>query len=338
MDNVKPPAGGKKRLRAAEARALGESALVKIGFDADEARIICAHLVDAALCGYPFAGLPRILTINEDQRTREPRTPVKVVHETKLSLLLDGGNHVGYYAIFRATEMAIAKAQESGVALVGVHNSYLSGRNAYYLEMIARANLVGFHLASAPPIVLPWGGTRPALGTNPISMGFPSESGPVIFDMGTAAMMRGEVILHKRTGRALPEGVALDSTGAPTRDAAAALEGGILPFGGHKGYGLSFAIQSLCLLAGAALPRGKVQDYGFLFVVFAPELLIPAQSFKSQVSELIRNIKGSPLAPGCGEILIPSERAFRERARREDEGFDLDETVYAKLCALAGRA
>jgi len=320
-----------------EARTLGERALESLGFPAEEARIIADHLIDAALCGYDFAGLPRVLTIAEDPRTRQERTPIKVVRETQLSLLLDGGNHSGYYAVHHATERAIEKARSAGVAIVGLHNSYLSGRNAYYLEKIANAGLVGMHIASALPVVLPLGGTRPALGTNPIALGFPSDRGPVIFDMGTASMMRGEVILHSRIRRELPEGVALDAAGHPTRNAEEALRGGILPFGGHKGYGLSFAIQALCLLAGAALPRNQVQDYGFLFVVFDPDLLIPVDQFKSQVEELIQRVKSTPLRPGYSEILIPSERAFREREKRRKEGLPIALPVYEKLVSMAGR-
>jgi LDH2 family malate/lactate/ureidoglycolate dehydrogenase len=319
-----------------EACALGERALASLGFTAEEARVITDHLIDSALCGYDYIGLPRILTIAEDPRTRQDRTPIRIVRETKLSLLLDGGNHTGYYAVHHATERAIEKARAAGVAIVGLHNSYLSGRNAYYLEMIARAGLVGIHIASALPVVLPHGGMRAALGTNPLALGFPSGGGPVIFDMGTASMMRSEVIFHSRIRRELPEGVALDAAGHPTRNADEALRGGILPFGGHKGYGLSFAIQAMCLLAGAALPRKQVQDYGFLFVVFDPELLIPAEQFKSQVEELIQKVKATPLRPGHTEILIPSERAFREREKRRKTGLPLAHPVYEKLIAMAG--
>ena len=86
-------------LSVAQATQLSERALRSIGFNAEQSKVITAHLVDAALCGHRFAGLPRILTINEDPRTREPRTPIKVVHETEVSALMDGGNHVGYYAV-----------------------------------------------------------------------------------------------------------------------------------------------------------------------------------------------------------------------------------------------
>jgi LDH2 family malate/lactate/ureidoglycolate dehydrogenase len=143
--------------------------------------------------------------------------------------------------------------------------TYYSGRNAYYMEMLVKAGLVGIHLASAQPHVVPPGGTRPALGTNPLCIGFPSAHGPVIVDMGTAAFQWGEVLLHAHLGLPLPEGVGLDKDGRPTRDAQETVLGGVLPFGGHKGYGLSFAIQAMGLLAGAAFARGQVQDYGLTF-------------------------------------------------------------------------
>ena len=141
------------RLSVAEARALGEATLQRIGYPADEAAIITDQLIDNALCGYRFASLPRILAIAEDEKTSRPRTPIRIVRETPVSALVDGGNKVGYVAAYRGAEIAIAKAKASGIAIVGVHNSYYSGRNAYYVEHIVRAGLVAIHTASAKPHV-----------------------------------------------------------------------------------------------------------------------------------------------------------------------------------------
>jgi L-2-hydroxycarboxylate dehydrogenase (NAD+) len=218
---------------------------------------------------------------------------------------------------------------------VGVYNSYYSGRNAYYMEMIAKAGLIGIHLASGQPRVVPPGGTRPALGTNPLCFGFPSTHGPVIFDMGTASLQWGEVLLHAHLGVPLPEGIGLDKDGKPTCDANEAVLGGILPFGGHEGYGLSFVVQAMGLLAGAAFARGQVQDYGFLFIVFDPGLLIPVDQFTHQVSELIDRLKAIPRQAGVEEIRIPSERAFRERERRRVEGLVFERKIVQALTALA---
>ncbi len=309
------------RLSVAEATALGARALHSLELPDDEVHIIVDHLIDNALCGYPFASLPRILAIAQDAKTQRPHQPVRVVHDTPVSALLDGGNNVGYVAVYRAAQIAIDKARAQQFAVVGVYNSYYSGRNAY--------------LASAQPHVIPPGGTRPALGTNPLCIGFPSAHGPVIVDMGTAALQWGEVLLHAHLGTPLPEGVGLDKDGRPTRDAKEAVLGGVLPFGGHKGYGLSFAIQAMGLLAGAALARGQVQDYGFLFIAFDPGLLIPAEQFTQQVSDLIARLKATPRQPGVEEIRIPSERASRERARRRVEGIVLERKVVEALNALA---
>ena len=312
---------------------LGETALQRIGYPADEATIITDQLIDNALCGYRFASLPRILAIAEDEKTNRPRTPVRVVRETPVSALVDGGNKVGYIAAYRGAEIAIAKAKANGIAIVGVHNSYYSGRNAYYVEHIARAGLVAIHTASAKPHVPPPGGRRPALGTNPFSIGFPSAQGPVIYDIGTASLMWGEVLLMARLGEMLPAGIGFDADGNPTRDAGAvAADGGVAPFGGHKGYGLSFAIQALGLLAGAALPRGDVLDYGFLFIAIDPAALLP--DFQMQMAELVERIKATPRQPGEDEIRIPSERAFREREPRRIEGIVLDRKVVKALNAL----
>src|SRR5262245_30169709 len=307
-------------LNAAEAAALAAGGLQRIGYTPEEASVIAAHLVESELMGYPALGLTRVLTIAEHPRTKEPRTPIEIVHETPASALIDCGNYVGMYAIRRAAETAIAKARASGFALVGAHNTFLSGRNAYYLDLIARAGYAALHLASGQPVVAPLGGMAPAFGTNPIGFGIPREPHPVVFDIGTAAANHGDLVLASRLGTSLPEGVAIDAQGRATRDPVAGLAGAILSFGGHKGYGLSFAIQALGLLGGAARTRGKVQDYGYLFVVFDPGLLMPVAEFQHQLDELIATVKATPRQPGVAEIRIPSERSYAERERRQVEG------------------
>jgi LDH2 family malate/lactate/ureidoglycolate dehydrogenase len=321
-------------LSVAEAVALGERGLQRIGYSAEEASVITAHLIDSELCGYGAIGLTRILTIAEHPRTREPRFPVRIVHETPVSATLDGGNYVGLYAVHRATQVAIDKARANGFSVVAMHNAFLSGRNAYYVEMIARAGFVAIHTASAEPVVAPYGGTRPAFGTNPIAFGLPKDPDPLIFDMGTSAIMRGDVILAGRLNQLLPQGTAIDALGHPTRDPQAALAGSILAFGGHKGSGLSLMIQALGLLAGAAIPRGNVQDFGFLFIAFDPGLLDPRGDFRHQLVELIERVRATPTQPGVEEIRIPSERAFQERERRRREGISLPRRIHDKLKAL----
>ena len=319
-------------LSVAEARQHSERALRGIGYDAEEARILADHMIDAALCGYEYSGLAKILNIPEHRRFKQPRRPIEVVRETKVSALYDGGNNVGMLAMYHATRAAIAKAAARGFSLIGVTNSWMSGRSAYYVEMIASADLVGIHTASSSRSVAPVGGARPVLGTNPIAFGLPSSDGPVVLDMGTSAFMGTELTLRERLGQLLPEGVAIDPQGQPTRDPTAARLGALLPFGGYKGYGLGFIVQALGVLAGSGMDPD--QDDGYLFVVFKPDLLVPLDQFKREVSGLVDRIKSIPRQPGIDEIRIPGERSFRSRERLLRDGIEIDRLVYDALAAL----
>src|SRR5215831_2902601 len=319
-------------LSVAEARELAERALQRIGYDAEEARIIADHVIDAALCGYEYSGLAKILNIPEHRRFQRPRYPMTVLRETAASTLYDGGNNVGMLAMYHAARAAIEKATHRGVAIIGVTNSWMSGRSAYYCEMIARAELAGIHTAASARSVAPFGGTRPAVGTNPIAFGMPSSRGPIVFDMGTSAFMGTDLAYRARLGKPLPEGVAVDEKGQPTRDPEQARLGALLPFGGYKGFGLALIVQAFGVLAGSALDPDK--DDGYLFVVFKPQLLADLNEFKQQLGDLIERIKATPRLPEVSEIRIPGERAFRSRERALQEGIEVDRAVYDALATL----
>ncbi|MEQ1773787.1 MAG: Ldh family oxidoreductase, partial [Burkholderiales bacterium] len=275
-------------------------------------------------------------TISEHVNFKNPRTPIRIEHETPVSARMDGGNYPGFYAVYRAAELAIAKAKACRFSVVGMRNSWLSGRSAYYIEKITRAGFAGIHFACSNPVVAPLGGKAAALGTNPIAFGLPGEPHPLILDMATSATNNGDVVLATRLQTLLPEGVAIDKDGSPTRDPVAALAGGRLTFGGHKGFGLSLITQAMGLLAGAPLTRGQVQDFGFLFIVFDPGLLMPPEDCQRYLAQLIANVKATPTQPGVDEIRIPSERAFleREQRRARGTGITLDRRIFDRLNAL----
>jgi LDH2 family malate/lactate/ureidoglycolate dehydrogenase len=331
-------------LSVEEARALGERALRGIGYDDEEARIIADHVIDAALCGYEYSGLAKILNIPEHPRFAQPRRPMTIVHETEVSALYDGGNNHGMIAMYHAANAAIAKAAAHGISVIGVSDSWMSGRSAYFVEMIARAGLVAIHTASSGGAVAPHGGSQPVLGTNPIAFAFPGEDGPLVLDMGTSAFMGTDLALRVRLGTPLPEGVAIDRDGNPTRDAKAARDGALLPFGGHKGFGLGLIVAAFGLLGGGALGAntndggqndGDKRD-GYVFIAFRPDLLVPLADLEREVAALIARVKAVPPLPGFSEIRIPGEQSAKNRARLAREGLDIDRLVLDRLTALAG--
>ncbi len=177
-----------------EARALAIDALKGIDFDDDAANATADHLVDAALRGVTFGSLPRILAIAERiEQTGDHRRPITMLRETPVSALLDGGDQVGYFVAHRATTIAIEKAKQTGIAIVGARNTYYTGLFAYYMEMATREGLVAFAAGNGPAVTAPEGAIDARLGTNPISFGFPSKGDPVIWDIGTCSIMHGEL-------------------------------------------------------------------------------------------------------------------------------------------------
>lgn len=323
------------QLSVTEARALAEGALRGYGYDEVEARIIADHVIDAALCGYEYSGLPKILNIPESRQFQLPRRPIRVLGETDVSIALDGGNNVGMLVLHRAAEATIKKAAAHGIALVSVTDAWMSGRSAYYVEMIAKAGLVAIHTAGTSPLVAPYGGTEKVLGTNPIAFAVPSSRGPIVLDMGTSAFMMTEVMLRERLGELLPEGVAIAPDGLPTRDPTEARRGALLPFGTYKGFGLALMMQAFGVLAGAGTETPS--DYGYLFIAFRPDLIGPTDIFERRVSDLIDHVKATPRAPGVDEIRIPSERAFRTRKCLLRDGLAFDRRVFDALVLARGR-
>jgi LDH2 family malate/lactate/ureidoglycolate dehydrogenase len=310
-------------LSVADARALGERAMRGIGYEAEEARILTDHVIDAALCGYEYSGLPKLLNVADSPRFEAPRRPMSVVKESSVSVLFDGGNQNGMLGMYYATRAVIDRASAHGWALVGVNNLWMSGRSAYYVEMAARAGLIGIHTVAAPPMVAPLGGAKAALGTNPIAFGFPMDGDPLVIDLGTSAFTGTDLQFRGRLGIPLPDGVAIDERGRPTTDAAVARRGALLPFGGHKGFALALAMHAL----------GVSAEY--LFIAFKPDLFMPLDDYRRALAAEIAAIKATPRQPGVDEIRIPGERAHRERARLVREGIEVDRRIHDALTALA---
>ena len=324
-------------LSIADARALVESCMMALDHSEEEARIIADHLIDCELRGLSFGGLPRALSIAERiRRTTTPRRPLQTLRESPVSASLDGGDQVGYLVARRATTMAIEKAGRTGLAVVGATNTWYTGMFSVYMEMATRAGFVAMAAGSSAPTVAPHGGTEGRFGTNPIAFGFPSTPDPVIWDIGTSALMIGEVVLRGRLGEPLPEGVAFDRNGAPTQDAAAALDGALAVWGGHKGSGLALVVQLLGMLCGAEAEPPKTAGCGFFVLVVNPEILTSAEDFARRVSLFAERVRATkPLDP-ARPVRMPFDRSAAERSRRlAEDAIEVPSAVHDALLQLS---
>ncbi|WP_029528114.1 Ldh family oxidoreductase [Polaromonas glacialis] len=324
-------------LTIVQARELVEASMVAVGHTQKEAEIIGDHLIDCELRGLSFGGLPRALSVIERiQATTTPRHAIQVIKETPVSVALDGGDQVGYLIGRMATDMAIDKARKTGLAVVSANQTWYTGMFSYYLEEITKAGFAGMIAGSGGRRVAPHGGTEGRFSTNPIAFGFPSTSTPVIWDIGTSAVMLGEVVLAQRLGQLLPEGVAFDPQGNPTRDPSAALEGAFGVWGGHKGSGLAMVVQLLGMMGGASGAPRKTHDCGFFMLVINPELLSSAEDYKKRVKEFADSMRTTrPLDP-ARPVRVPFERsaADREKRRLEDR-IEVADEVYEALVHIA---
>jgi LDH2 family malate/lactate/ureidoglycolate dehydrogenase len=311
--------------------------LAHSGYPADEAEILLDVLLYAQLRGNN-QGIVKLIGAG---MPRDPNAqPVRVVRETKISALLDGGRGAGMVAMRRAADLAVEKAREHDIGIVGTNNTNTStGAIGYYVNIIAQAGFIGFAFSGSGEYVAMHGSYEPLFGTNPLAIAVPTAGDTaVVFDMATSAIARYGIIEAQTAGRALPPDVALDRDGNPTTDATAALAGAIRTFGGYKGAALSFMVEVFthALVETSPTPEGKKTDFGNLVIAINPALLTDAETFKARISTLVARVKGSKKLPGVDDIMVPGERgnALWSRVLAAGE-VEIDDSLWAALQARA---
>ena len=318
-------------ISVADARELAETYLGKCGMSATDAAVIADILLEAELRGRKTHGFIRLTGIKSRYEQGE-RTDIRVDKEEGQCVRIDGGNQPGYLVAYRAMEIAIERAKRNGAGIVGIYNTSHCGMAGYYVDMARKADVIGLLFADCLPRITPEGGTEAILGTNPIAVGIPSNTVPILFDMSTAAITNGDLIVAMREGRTIAEGIAFDPEGEPTTDADTALKGSVRPFGGHKGFGLALITQ---ILAGALVNAATIPppgtNYGLLMITIDPTNFVPLTQFKTEVDRLIAHVKENRRESGVTEILIPGERAYRQRTVHLAEGIYLDDTLLSQL-------
>jgi uncharacterized oxidoreductase len=257
--------------------------------------------------------------------------------------VVDGQFGFGQVMGEQATKLGIDKAGRQGVAVVALRNSGHLGRIGDWAEMAAHAGKVSLHFVNTSGggiLVAPFGGSQRRLSANPIAAGVPVKSGPpIVLDMSTCTIAEGKNKVAFNKGTNVPDGCLLDGAGNPTSDPKAfyaAPPGAILPFGGHKGYGLSVIAE---VLAGA-LSGGSCSHFGvdrvannMLSIIFDPAVFQSADSFSAEIDSFITHVKSSRTVMPDGEVLMPGEPEARTRARKLDEGIEIDDTTWGQIVA-----
>jgi LDH2 family malate/lactate/ureidoglycolate dehydrogenase len=322
-----------------EAHQLAVRIMSALGHDATDAGLIADHLIDCELRGLNDGGLARAISIAERlARSGDRRSPIRIRHQTPVSAQIDGGDHLGYIVAHRATTIAVEKALTTGIAVVGADDTWYTGMLSYYAEIAAARGLVSIIASNASPWVAPHGATEGRFGTNPICFGFPSADEPVIWDVGTSAIIHAEATLAQRLGQLLPDGVAFDREGQPTRDPAAALAGAFAAWGGHKGSGLGTVVQLLGIMAGSPPIPPDLAGFGFVIVAMRPDLLGPQETFLQNVSAYAQAVRTARPVAGGAAVRMPFDRSRQDRQRRlADDRIEVPDLLFEQLIEIAAR-
>lgn len=318
-------------LAASAARGLCQEALALVGVGPSEAAIVADTLVEASLRGVDSHGLALLPTYIEriGSGQMRPGRGWIVRRDTAAAALCDGQHGLGPVLAVRATDLAAAKARRTGVGCVVLRDGNYVGALGYYVRRLAAANLVALAVANATPRVAPHGGRAGLHGTNPLAWAAPMQgAAPMVFDAATG-YPAARVGRAAAEGSGLPPGVALDGAGNPTRDAAAARAGVLLPVGGSLGYGLGLLVDVLTggLAAGPTgqqVPAaGELEGpYGCSFTVLAvePEALGGAAALAAGTASLASQSRSVPPAREGAAVRVPGDRSESCRAQRLRDG------------------
>jgi L-2-hydroxycarboxylate dehydrogenase (NAD+) len=351
-----------KRTDQHRLRAFVSDLLHEMGVPAEDAQVTADVLVSADLRGIDSHGVAR--TRRYVQGLRDgimlARPDIRVVHQTPVTALLDGGAGLGQVVGVKAMRLAMEKAQQIGAGFVAVRNSNHYGIAGYYSMMALEEGLIGISMTNSATLVVPTFGRDAVLGTNPLSIAVPAgKERPFVLDMATSVITRGKVEEYERHEEPLLEGWATDSSGVPTADASEVIRnlkgrlgGGILPLGGageqlggHKGYGLALLVDILCgVLPGAGYAMGVYPmdasgkpvpaNIGHFFGALQVDGFRPLEEFQDSMDDIVRVLRSSAKAKGQERIFIHGEKEFETTDERTRLGIPLHPKVVADLQAL----
>jgi LDH2 family malate/lactate/ureidoglycolate dehydrogenase len=322
--------------------ALAQEIFIRVGLGKRDAKIIADHLIEANLRGVESHGLSRIPIYVK--RMREGLVNLKgeigITQETPASALINGNNLPGILVAQKAIEISVAKAQSSGMAVVGVNQSNHCGMLASYAKYAVKNGCIAIITSNASPSMAPWGGKESFFGTNPICYGIPAGmENHIIMDMATSVVAKGKIRLAEKNRQLIPNDWAISREGHSTTDPTEALAGLVLPFGGPKGYGLVLLIDVLsAILTGAnngphvsSMFESKVQGIGHFFMVIRADIFQPFDTFTSKIDQMIKEIRSVKSMEGVNQIYLPGEIELEMEKRRRLEGIPLSESLIQDL-------
>lgn len=326
----------------------GTEVMVKAGLDEKEAGLFLDSLTFADLRGIGSHGISRLRTYSKRVESGLVAKNVvpEILSDSCAVITVDGLNGIGASVGMQVMDMCIERAKKYGSCSATVKNGNHFGTGAYFTMHAANNNMIGFAISNSEAAVVPTGGAKAMLGTNPLSVAVPAKKHPaMVLDMATSVVARGKVVLAKKEHKTIPDNWCVDANGTPTTDPTKALEGAMLPFGGPKGYAISLLIDILCSSLGGALDCRKTnhfwddfenpQNVGYFIGALDISKFLPFEMFTERVDAMFDEFKACPTAPGVKEVMIPGEIEHLNYLKNLEDGIELSDLVVADLVSVA---
>jgi len=318
------------------------------GLSAKSAETTTGILVEADMMGLHTHGVVRIPVYTQRLRSGgvNPKAHIGVEQGAPSLAVVDGDNGLGPVIASRALEVAFAIVAETGLAYVGCNNSNHFGALAPYALRACEAGYVLLGGTNASTTMAPWGGKEARLGNNPLCVAAPCADGAhFILDMAMSVAARGKIRAAHVAGAQIPQGWALDRAGISTIDPGEALEGFLLPFGGHKGSGLAMAVDILSAALCGARFLSDVSSWsenpdapsgvGHFFLLLDPDKTIGADAFAIAMERFKAIVLTTPAADSTSPVMLPGQRELERRHTAMTDGICLATDLLASIRRLA---
>ncbi len=326
-----------------EAEGHAYDALLACGARADNARATAKALLRAEADGQAGHGLSRVPSYAAQVKSGKVKGEASPqLHQAAEALVrVDAGFGFAYPAVDLAIDALAALTPRTGIAAAAIYRSHHFGQAGAHAERLAERGLVALLFGNSPKGIAFWGGSKPMLGTNPIAFAAPMAAGQpaLVIDLALSKVARGKIMAAGKRGDSIPEGWALDESGQPTTDPAAALKGSMLPIGDAKGAALAIMVELLAAaLTGSQFGweasslfdgGGDPPDLGHLIIAIAPDTA-SAGHFGARMATFAAALDDEPgaRAPGLSRI--------DNRTRAERNGIDVPRALAQEILALGG--
>lgn len=339
--------------------------LVACGIPAADAEIVSDVLITSDKRGIDSHGIGRLKPIYIDRIDAgilNPVTRIDVIRDRKTTAVLDGNNGMGHVIAKKGMQMAIDKAKAHGMGMVAVRNSTHYGIAGYYALMAIENGMIGLTGTNARPSIAPTFGVENMLGTNPLTVGFPTdEDFPFVLDCATSVTQRGKIEVYGRAGKELPPGWVIGEDGQTRTDTEQVLidlttgKAALTPLGGigeenagYKGYGYATIVEvfSAALQGGSFLKQlngfdaaGNRIPYplGHFFIAIDIEEFTELADFKRISGTIMRELRHSKTAPGQDRIYTAGEKEWVAWEYRKTHGCPVPKVLQEQMMQLRDR-